>query len=143
MNRSIHAATRCGCYCWHFLCDDAIAWHLVIDRSARTPQWLFDALYTVGETAVPINMMILGCNLSAGIVIMNKTRRTLLLLLLVPTTKYSRQLITTATTCYPTMIWMVIGKMIVPPDWYRLGSDTRTYFGAFPTTLTARFTWRS
>jgi hypothetical protein len=27
---------------------------------------LFDALYAVGQTAVPINMMILGCNLSAS-----------------------------------------------------------------------------
>lgn len=36
-------------------------------RSSRAAlQWLFDGLYEVGETAVPINMIILGCNLSAS-----------------------------------------------------------------------------
>ena len=37
----------------------------LIDRNASAPlQWFFDALYTVGQAAVPINMMILGINLS-------------------------------------------------------------------------------
>jgi predicted permease len=39
----------------------------LIDRRSRAPlQWLFDGLYQVGQAAVPINMMILGCNLSAS-----------------------------------------------------------------------------
>jgi len=39
----------------------------LVDRDSDAPlQWLFDGLYSVGLTAVPINMMILGCNLSAS-----------------------------------------------------------------------------
>lgn len=39
----------------------------VVDRQGHAPlQFLFDGLYTVGQAAVPINMMILGCNLSAS-----------------------------------------------------------------------------
>lgn len=39
----------------------------LVDRDSDAPlQWLFDGLYAVGQTAVPINMMILGCNLSAA-----------------------------------------------------------------------------
>ena len=38
-----------------------------LSRQSNAPlQWLFDGLYQVGQTAVPTNMMILGCNLSAG-----------------------------------------------------------------------------
>mmetsp|Transcript_16391 Transcript_16391/g.29823 ORF Transcript_16391/g.29823 Transcript_16391/m.29823 type:complete len:444 (-) Transcript_16391:67-1398(-) len=29
-------------------------------------EWAFDAIYTVGQAAVPLNMIILGCNLSAS-----------------------------------------------------------------------------
>jgi len=39
----------------------------LIDRQSHAPlQWFFDGLYQVGGAAVPINMMILGCNLSAS-----------------------------------------------------------------------------
>ena len=39
----------------------------LIDRSDDAPlEWFFDGLYAVGQAAVPINMMILGCNLSAS-----------------------------------------------------------------------------
>mmetsp|Transcript_3637 Transcript_3637/g.10322 ORF Transcript_3637/g.10322 Transcript_3637/m.10322 type:complete len:626 (+) Transcript_3637:172-2049(+) len=39
----------------------------LVDRSDSAPlEWLFDGLYAVGQAAVPINMMILGCNLSAS-----------------------------------------------------------------------------
>ena len=39
----------------------------IVDRSSHAPlQWFFDALYAVGQAAVPLNMMILGCNLSAS-----------------------------------------------------------------------------
>ena len=37
------------------------------DRDGTAPlQWMFDGLHSVGQTAVPINMMILGCNLSSS-----------------------------------------------------------------------------
>lgn len=40
----------------------------IVDRSSHAPlQWLFNGLYSVGLAAVPINMMILGCNLSASL----------------------------------------------------------------------------
>jgi predicted permease len=40
----------------------------LVDRDSDAPlQWLFDGLYAVGQTAVPINMMILGCNLSSSL----------------------------------------------------------------------------
>jgi predicted permease len=39
----------------------------LIDRRSHAPlQWMFDGLHTVGQTSVPINMMILGCNLSSS-----------------------------------------------------------------------------
>ena len=37
----------------------------IVDRSGKAPlQWMFDGLYAVGLSAVPINMMILGVTLS-------------------------------------------------------------------------------
>lgn len=39
----------------------------LLDRDSDAPfEWLFDALYEVGQAAIPLNMMILGCNLSAS-----------------------------------------------------------------------------
>ena len=39
----------------------------LVDRGSHAPlQFFFDGLYTVGVAAVPINMIILGCNLSAS-----------------------------------------------------------------------------
>jgi predicted permease len=39
----------------------------LVDRTGDAPlEWLFDGLYEVGQAAVPINMIILGCNLSAS-----------------------------------------------------------------------------
>jgi hypothetical protein len=39
----------------------------LVDRDGDAPlQFLFDGLYAIGTTAVPINMMILGCNLSSS-----------------------------------------------------------------------------
>lgn len=39
----------------------------LVDRADSAPlEWLFDGLYAVGQAAVPLNMMILGCNLSAS-----------------------------------------------------------------------------
>jgi len=39
----------------------------VVDRDNDAPlEWMFEALYNVGQTAIPINMIILGCNLVAS-----------------------------------------------------------------------------
>lgn len=39
----------------------------LVNRHSGAPlQWLFDGLYKVGQLAVPDNMLILGCNLSAS-----------------------------------------------------------------------------
>jgi predicted permease len=39
----------------------------LVNRDSSAPlQWLFDGLYAAGLSAVPINMMLLGCNLSAS-----------------------------------------------------------------------------
>jgi predicted permease len=63
-------------------------------RSSSAPlQWMFDSLYNVGQAAVPINMMILGANLSAA----------------------SRKGISSPVLGWRTMWGIVIGKMIVLP----------------------------
>jgi len=39
----------------------------LVNRADKAPlEWIFDALYRVGEAAVPLNMIILGCNLSVA-----------------------------------------------------------------------------
>jgi predicted permease len=39
----------------------------LVNRADAAPlEWMFDGLYSVGQSAVPINMIILGCNLSAS-----------------------------------------------------------------------------
>jgi len=80
----------------------------LIDRESHAPlQFFFDGLCAVGVAAVPINMMILGCNLSAsynsqknaaGTEIATEGART-------PSNLLSRE----------TMIAIVIGKMLVMP----------------------------
>jgi predicted permease len=68
----------------------------LVDRDGGAPlQFLFDGLYTVGTTAVPINMMILGCNLSSS------SSRT-------PSEK-------TSTMSMRTMMGIMIGKMVLMP----------------------------
>jgi hypothetical protein len=68
----------------------------VVDRDSDAPlQFLFDGLYAVGTTAVPINMMILGCNLSSSISTANS--------------------MTTNNLSMRTMIGIVLGKMILSP----------------------------
>ncbi|KAG7372835.1 auxin efflux carrier [Nitzschia inconspicua] len=45
----------------------------VVDRTGDAPlEWFFDGLYAVGQAAVPINMIILGCNLSASYMLNDK-----------------------------------------------------------------------
>jgi hypothetical protein len=74
----------------------------VNDRDNDAPlQFLFDGLYSVGQTAVPINMMILGCNLSSSLSLY-KTPRV--------ASEANAGLLSMRT-----MVGVVIGKMIVIP----------------------------
>lgn len=65
-------------------------------RQSRAPlEWMFDALYSVGQAAVPINMMILGANLSSA---------------------YRKGFSTSEWTLERnTMIGILVGKMLVVP----------------------------
>lgn len=68
------------------------------DESRTAPlQWLFDGIYSVGQAAVPINMTILGINLSSTFQKKSKT------------VEKSKTLSTN------TMLAVVIGKMVVMP----------------------------
>lgn len=74
-------------------------------RSSSAPlEWIFDGLYSVGLTAVPINMMILGCNLSASQQTHTKAQE------LGAGNKWADGLLP-----WETMIGVVIGKMIICP----------------------------
>jgi len=66
----------------------------LVDRADKAPlEWLFDGMHTVGQAAIPINMMILGSNLSASQMICDSSK------LLSPAT----------------MGGIVVGKMIMMP----------------------------
>ena len=68
----------------------------VADRDGDAPlQFLFDGLYAIGTTAVPINMMILGCNLSSS--------------------SSRNPSLNTTTMSMRTMVGILIGKMILMP----------------------------
>jgi predicted permease len=72
----------------------------LVDRNGDAPlEWLFDGLYEVGQAAIPINMIILGCNLSASYT--NSTKNDDL----------SQQKLFSQKT----MISIVIAKMLVMP----------------------------
>lgn len=66
----------------------------LVHRADRAPlEWIFDGIYSVGQAAVPVNMIILGCNLSAA-----------------QQKKSSDKLLS-----MKTMMAMVIGKMVLMP----------------------------
>ena len=68
-----------------------------IDRDSNAPlQFLFDGLYAMGTTAVPINMMILGCNLSSS-------------------SSSSTSSLKTSMMSTKTMVGILIGKMVLMP----------------------------
>lgn len=72
----------------------------LVDRDNSAPlQWLFDGLYAVGQAAVPINMIILGCNLSASQM----------------KPKDQTPAVSSSMLSPQTMSGLVIGKMIVMP----------------------------
>ncbi|KAG7340206.1 membrane transport protein [Nitzschia inconspicua] len=69
----------------------------VVDRTGDAPlEWFFDGLYAVGQAAVPINMIILGCNLSASYMLNDKDHQDKF---------FSKQ----------ASLAVVIGKMVVLP----------------------------
>jgi predicted permease len=68
----------------------------IVGRSGNAPlQWMFDGLHSVGLAAVPVNMMILGCNLDAA--------------------QWRPDKILPDAMPYSTMLGIVIGKMLVLP----------------------------
>jgi predicted permease len=74
----------------------------LIDRQSHAPlQWLFDGLYQIGGAAVPINMMILGCNLSASYTQQQKAKYDV---------DAQSKLLDSST-----MMGVVIGKMLILP----------------------------
>jgi predicted permease len=79
----------------------------LVDRSSSAPlQWIFDGLYSVGLSAVPINMMILGCNLSTSIQAIQQSR------------SYNDKALannTDALFSTGTMVGIAVGKLVVLP----------------------------
>jgi Membrane transport protein len=85
----------------------------VVDRGSHAPlQWFFDALYSIGLTAVPINMILLGCNLSAAAQALAQRQKE----------KQVCDGLSSSTSSaitrmpFKTMVGIVIGKMIVMPS---------------------------
>jgi predicted permease len=79
----------------------------VVDRSSHAPlQWCFDGLYAVGQAAVPVNMIILGCNLSASYMAQAPSTNDAAEGEMRPASNLLSQ---------RTMVAIVIGKMLVMP----------------------------
>jgi predicted permease len=77
----------------------------LVDRRSHAPlQWLFDGLYQVGQAAVPINMMILGCNLSASYMQQRNAKQN-------DVAAQSQSKLLDSST----MMGVVIGKMLILP----------------------------
>jgi hypothetical protein len=68
-------------------------------------QWIFDGLYKVGQIAVPDNMLILGCNISASYNSYLKTK----------SEGKRRNSKAKMTLPRKTMIGIVVGKMLIMP----------------------------
>ncbi|KAL3934365.1 MAG: hypothetical protein SGBAC_009904 [Bacillariaceae sp.] len=90
------------------------------DRNGDAPlEWLFDGLYEVGQAAVPLNMMILGCNLSGS---------------------YSTTIKRTQLFSGTTTVAIVIAKMIVMPIFGILSVRFfREYYWALPEEISGSF----
>lgn len=90
------------------------------DRNGTAPfEWMFDGLYEVGQAAVPINMLILGCNLSGS---------------------YSATVKKTEIFSGPTTIAIVISKMIVMPIFGILSVIFfREYYWSLPEDIAGSF----
>jgi len=94
---------------------------LVHRANAAPLQWFFDGLYSVGSSAVPINMIILGCNISASeLFSFGPKRRTGL--------SEDKNAISNKT-----LLGIVIGKMVILPIIGILSAVVlRTYFWDIP-----------
>lgn len=90
------------------------------DRTGDAPlQWMFDGLYEVGQAAVPINMIILGCNLSGS---------------------YSATIKKTELFSASTTIAIVVSKMIVMPIFGILSVIVfREYYWSLPEDIAGSF----
>ena len=99
-------------------------------------EWLFDGLYSVGLTAVPINMMILGCNLSNSYNQYQASRR-------LPTTTSSTRSSSSSssqTLSLRTMTGIVVGKMMVMPAiGFAAAWTLQTYVLHIPDAIDAAF----
>lgn len=101
---------------------------LVHRANAAPLQWFFDGLYSVGSSAVPINMIILGCNISASeLFSFGPKRRTGL--------SEDKNAISNKT-----LLGIVIGKMVILPIIGILSAVVlRTYFWDIPKDIDAPF----
>jgi len=104
------------------------------NRASSAPlQFLFDGLYSVGLTAVPINMMILGCNLSASMMAVLRSAAN----------TPSGEVKTGSDTHllpWSTMIGIVVGKMIIMPFiGILLAWTLRTYIWNIPDDIDGSF----
>lgn len=69
----------------------------IVHRSGQAPlQWMFNGLHSIGRVAVPMNMMILGCNL-------------------VPNKKTTSDMVSDGLFSTPMMMGILIGKMVILP----------------------------
>jgi len=81
----------------------------LVDRNSSAPlQWLFDGLYAVGLTAVPINMLILGANLSASLKSLQQQRKD-------DNVFAAKDECKSGLMSFSTMMGIVVGKMVVLP----------------------------
>lgn len=80
----------------------------LVDRDGDTPlEWFFDGLYAIGATAIPINMILLGCNLSSSIQIQQQQS--------VPPSELLDRSNTGLLLSTSTMVGIMVGKLIVLP----------------------------
>jgi predicted permease len=81
------------------------------DRNGTAPfQWFFDGLCEIGRSAVPINMMILGCNLSASYMLEQPNYNSSQELTATTDNHHSDKFFSNKASLY-----VVIGKMIIMP----------------------------
>jgi len=78
------------------------------DRDGNAPlQWFFDGLFEVGKAAVPINMIILGCNLSASYMLNASSGS--------GTRKAAATATPPSSFSNKTIMMIVLGKMVIMP----------------------------
>mmetsp|Transcript_19512 Transcript_19512/g.27580 ORF Transcript_19512/g.27580 Transcript_19512/m.27580 type:complete len:646 (+) Transcript_19512:166-2103(+) len=84
----------------------------IVNRDSDAPlEWLFDGLYSVGQAAVPVNMIILGCNLSSSAATYTKKKQHDMN----QHQQEDKDRRPPGSLSYKTMASIVIGKMIIMP----------------------------